>query len=276
MQTKNYTLLAVLLVASILCFANTDVNAQACDPNNPPNNPACGSFNGNTIEFLGTQSATCNLPSGSSTFVPCTAYIYRYTGSSTNQINVAIPKAVMTKFTSNDKTVAGCSQLVTDGSGDPTTHFGINLLTHNICRVAVTGSALSTPFTIKADASTPDLDSWQVRQSSTQVFFDSLLGPGVPAAPIAETAATVTTSEGVSVSYTNVGGQITITGGSGRVVPINNTKLCILNTGGPVTFSNAQGNWTCETITFATEQCDIKTAGTDPCRFIGGSCVLFP
>ena len=83
-----------------------------------------------------------------------------------------------------------------------------------------------------------------------------------------------------SVSYTNVSGQITITNGSGRVVPISNTKLCILKPGGdptvPYTSSLFANNWTCETITFATEQCDIKTKGSDPCRFIGGSCVVFP
>ncbi len=264
MQTKHFALLSALLLVLTLFFANTKVYAAACD------SPQCGDFNGNTIQFLETISTTCKLSAGSAT--PCTEYRYRYTGSATNQINVAIPKEVMTKFTSADRAVAGCSQLITDGSGDSTTGFGINLVTHNVCRVAITGSALSTPFSIRADPSSPQPDAWEVRQSSSQVFADFLLGPGVPPAPVAETAATLKTSEGVSVSYTNVGGQITVTSGTGETVPISDTKLCIFNGGSNRTFP---ANWTCETIEFATDQCDIKTTGGDPCRFIGGTCILY-
>jgi len=94
----------------------------------------------------------------------------------------------------------------------------------------------------------------------------------VPPAPVAETAATLKTSEGVSVSYTNMGGQITVTSGTGATVPISDTKLCIFNGGSNRTFP---ANWTCETIEFATDQCDIKTTGGDPCRFIGGTCILY-
>ena len=268
MQTKIYALLPAALLAIIVFFANTKGYTATCD------SPQCGDFNGNTIQFLETISTTCKLAAGSAT--PCTAFKYLYTGSATNQINIAIPKEVMTKFTSADKTVAGCSQLITDGSGDSTTGFGKNLLTHNVCRVAITGTSLSTPFIIRADPSSPQPDAWQVRQSSTQVFADVLLAPGVPPAPVAETAATLTTSDGVTVSYTNVGGQITT---SARVVPISGTKLCIVKPTGnpavPYTDITFKDNWTCETITFATEQCDIKTTNADPCRFVGGSCISY-
>src|SRR5438132_7021771 len=106
MQTKTYALMSMLLFTLTIVFASTIVYAaETCAP---LVSPQCGDFGGNTIKFLNTQPATCNLPAGSATFVPCTAYSYLYMGSPTNQINVAIPKAVMTKFTSADKAVAGC------------------------------------------------------------------------------------------------------------------------------------------------------------------------
>ncbi|HXG50360.1 MAG TPA: hypothetical protein VNN77_03020 [candidate division Zixibacteria bacterium] len=275
MQKARFLVLCGLLIVALALLAYSEAGAVANGDGSCSSAEEagldCASFSplSAIIEFLGTTPTTCTVGAGP---VKCTEYKYQYTGSSTNQINVAIPKDVMTKFTSGDKTVAGCSQLITDGSGDSTTNFGINLSTHNVCRVAITGTALSKPFSIRVDPSSPLPGSWQVRQSSTQVAADLLLGPGTPAAPVAETAATLTTSEGTTISYTNVNGQITVTSGDAATVPISDTKLCIFNGGLDRTFP---ANWTCETIAFATDQCDIKTTGGDPCRFVGGSCISY-
>jgi len=268
MRKSRDLLWSALWIGIVLFFASSKSYA-AC---NPADGTKCGDFGRNTIQLIATASATCSVSMGS---VACTRYDYTYTGSPTT-IEVLIPKSLQTKFTSADAAAAGCSALFTNGEGDTTNGFGVNIVTHNLCKVQ---PLTSTTFSIFADPSTASPLSWQeiVNKSITA---DTLNGPGIPGDKIAETGATVTTSEGVSVSYTNVSGQITITNGSGRVVPISNTKLCILKPGGdptvPYTSSLFANNWTCETITFATEQCDIKTKGSDPCRFIGGSCVVFP
>jgi hypothetical protein len=267
---KSIDVLGLAVLIGIAAFFASTRSYAACAP---ALGTKCGDFGKNTITLLSTSVGPC--PSG----VPsCTKYTYEYRGSNTNQIELLIPKTVQTKFVTS-AAAAGCSALITDGSGDPANSFGVNIVTHNLCKLTANISDLST-FDIFADPSTAKPLSWQEIVNKS-VTADTLDGPGIPGDTVAETAATLTTSEGVSVQYTNVGGQITITGGSGRVVPVTNTKLCILKVGGtpvsltsnPVAFAN---NWTCETITFATEQCDIKTAGSDPCRFIGGSCVVYP
>jgi hypothetical protein len=254
-------LLSVLLIGIVVFFASTKIYAAAC---NPTLGTKCGDFGTQTITLNATASAACNVSTGQ---VACTKYTYVYTGSPT-AIEVLIPKTVQTKFTAADASAAGCSALITDGTGDPTNSFGVNIVTHNLCKVQLAAGA----FSIFADAGTATKPlSWQeiVNRSITA---DTLDGPAVPGDKIAETAATLTTSEGVSVSYTNVGGQITVTSGTGETVPISDTKLCIFNGGSNRTFP---ANWTCETIEFATDQCDIKTTGGDPCRFIGGTCILY-
>ena len=226
----------------------------------------CGQFgSGNIIEFLGTASATCGT-------LPCTEYKYRYTGTSTNQIEFLIPKAVQTNI--NTSALSNCFQLIVsteiNPGGNSTTGFGVNILTHNLCKLPANLATL-TQFSIYADPSTAKPLSWEVSFGKT-VRADTIKGPAVPGDKIAETAATLTTSEGVSVSYTNAGGVITPTGG--RVVPISRTKLCVVKPSAPSSpvFPN---DYTCETISFATDQCDIKTTGTDPCRFIGGSALCY-
>lgn len=58
-------------------------------------------------------------------------------------------------------------------------------------------------------------------------------------------------------------------------MPQGGAKLYVVNEGGnptvPYTDPNFSANWTCETITHTTEQCDIKSDGGDPCRMIGGT-----
>ena len=258
----------------------------------------CANFGSSVVEFLGSfASSQCRLAAGGT--ANCTTYYYRYTGAATNQLNIALPTRVNKSF----KTAAdiNCSQYLTGGAGDPTTGFGKNQLTLGVCRIAqnLAGAPLDVVapaganFVIVADPSSYDkvnpLD-WQLklgyncsdddrRRSTNGVFAGSILGPFGPQVTVLESAATLTTPTGEFVSYTNTAGNIKITGGDARVVPLGSTKLCILNEGGdpnvPYTSGSFAANWTCETVTYATEQCDIKTSGTDPCRYIGGVCIQY-
>lgn len=245
----------------------------------------CANFGANVVEFRGAfPSAQCQVNSG---LALCTVYFYLYTGSTTNQLNVAIP-IKLTQIL-NEASEIHCSQYLTGGAGDPTTGFGKNLLTLGICRIANNLSNLppdlnppsSANFFIAVDPSAIDKtmpNSLQVKQGN-HVFAGSVVGPTMPEAEVNEAAVTLKTPTGETVSYTNSGGNITITGGSARIVPLSGTKLCIVNPNGdptvPFTSPAFPSNWTCETITFATEQCDIKTTNSDPCRFIGGTCVKY-
>ena len=258
----------------------------------------CATFGTSVIEFLGSfASSQCPLAAGG--MAQCTAYYYRYTGASSNQINIAIPNRVTKTF----KTAADiqCSQFLTGGAGDPTTGFGRNQLSLGICRIArnVMGAPLdvTTPaganFMIQTDPSSYDKNNpldWQLklgsncrdedrRSNRSGVFAASLLGPFGAQIDVLESAVTLTTPTGQSVSYTNAAGNIRITGGTARIVPQGGTKLCVINEGGdtsvPYTSPSFAANWTCETITYTTEQCDIKTDGGDPCRMIGGTCIKY-
>lgn len=247
---------------------------------------ACVTLNSNVIEFLGAFASTqCRLSSGQ--LKACTAYYYRYTGGATNQVNVAIPARLTKTF----KTAAdiNCSQLLTGGAGDPTTGFGKNQVSLGICRVAQNLANSPVDITVPPGAnlvltvdpsgvsSANPLD-WQLKQGSS-VTAGGLLGPYESQPQISESAVTLTTPDGASVSYTNLAGNIKITGGNARIVPQGGTKLCVVNEGGdasvPYTSSSFAANWTCETITYATDQCDIKTDGGDPCRYIGGVCIKY-
>ena len=247
----------------------------------------CALLGVNVIEFLGVfPSLSCRL-STSTTPAPCTAYYYRYTGSATNQLNVALPLRVTKTF----KTAAdiNCSQFLTGGAGDPTTGFGKNQLSLGICRIAQNLATSPVDISVPPGANivlTVDPSSisnknpldWQLKQGSS-VYPASIVGPFDTQPEILESAVTLTTPAGATVSYTNLAGNIKITGGSARIVPQGGTKLCTLNVGGDAsvayTSSSFAANWTCETVTFATDQCDIKTDGGDPCRMIGGTCIKY-
>ena len=258
----------------------------------------CANFGSSVIEFLGSSALTnCTLQAGGTS--SCTAYYYRYTGLATNQLNIAIPNRVTkTLKTASD---LGCQQFLTGGAGDPTTGFGRNQLSLGICRIASnlqTSQLNAAPpagatFVLTADQSAFDpanpLD-WQLRlgnncsdddrrRSRGGVFAGRLLGPYNPQIDVLESAVTLVTPTGQSVSYTNSAGNLKITGGVARIVPQGGTKLCVVNEGGnpsvPYTDPNFSANWTCETITYTTEQCDIKTDGGDPCRMIGGTCIKY-
>lgn len=248
----------------------------------------CGTFGTNVIEFRGAFSSTqcpVNDPVGTAS---CTVYFYRYTGSGSNQINVGIPIKLTETFL-NEASEINCSQYLTGGTGDPTTGFGMNISFLGICRIA--NSLAPVPpdinpptnanFSLATDPSKIDTtvpNSWQIKEGKI-VYAASILGPAIPEEQVLESAVTLTTPTGETVSYTNSGGKITITGGTARIVPLSGTKLCIVNPGGDpmVRYTDPAfpSNWTCETITFATEQCDIKTTNSDPCRMIGGTCIKY-
>ena len=259
----------------------------------------CLNLGGNVIEFLGSfASSQCHLANAQTT--NCTTYFYRYTGAANTQLNVAIPARITQRLkTASD---LGCAQFITGGAGDPTTGFGKNQLSLGICRIALNlaGPVDVTPpaganFVITADPSAFDnknpLD-WQLKPASTTtkskdddhsttsvLFAGSLVGPFGPQAEVLETAVTLSTPNGQTVSYSNIAGNIKLTAGNARVIPPGGTKLCTVNVNGdpkvPYTAANFSANWTCETVTFATDQCDIKTDGGDPCRMIGGTCIKY-
>ena len=249
----------------------------------------CATFGTSVIEFLGSFASThCPLHSGGN--VQCTAYYYRYTGAASNQLNVALPSRITKVF--NTAADINCSQFLTGGAGDPTTGFGKNQLSLGICRIAqnLAGAPLDVTapaganFVIVADPSGHDANNpldWQLKLGASRggVYAASLLGPFSPQLDVLETAVTLVTPSGQSVSYSNSAGNIKITGGSARIVPQGGTKLCVINPGGdesvPYTSPNFAANWTCETITYASDQCDIKTDGGDPCRMIGGTCIKY-
>lgn len=276
------------LVAVFMLFPLQEAGAVAdgngvCSPEELANFD-CGRFGPNVIEFRGASAGTCVVNSGPGT-APCTVYFYLYTGLSTNQVNVAIPLNLNQVL--NDAVEIDCSQYYTNGSGDPTTGFGKNMLTLGICRTANNLSSLpvinNDPGTwnlwIATDPSFPDRKeplSWQLKQGR-DVYAASIVGPVASQPPVFESGASLTTSEGKTISYTLSGDQVIITSNNADVVPMDKTKLCISSPPAvdPNFFPNPGEAYRCETISFVTEQCDVKTTGSDPCRYIGGRCILY-
>jgi len=274
---KHMSVLLSALVLAVLTFVvHTEAGAVA-DGNGSCSsaeiqNKDCGIVNGNAIEFVGASATTCTVGAGT---VPCTAYFYRYTGGASSQVNILIPKKVMTKFTSADTNAAGCSQLLTLGQGDSTTGFGKNNLTDNVCRIAFSlaslplGAPASANFSIQADPSVFDPLSWQ-QKAGNNIAATVINGPGLIQTAVTETGATVQTTDGVECSYVTAGGDINLSGCStGSIVPLSSSKLCIPS--GTPNFNGLR----CETIAYVTEGCDIKTTGTDPCRLVSGRWVCY-
>lgn len=305
MKKSTRLLAAALTLGATSMFlpkAHAAANGDGVCQANETANSECAVLGPAVLEFLGSTAASqCKLDDN--TFAPCTAYYYRYSGAAANQLNVAIPARNTRTF--NSATEIGCQQFLTGGAGDPTTGFGRNQRSLGICRVAKNLNAAPIDATVPPGAnlvltvdpsaydSKNPLD-WQLKKGSNQGYDDddeghgnsssglfaaSLLGPFSTQPDVTESAVTLTTPAGASVSYTNLGGNIRIVSGNARVVPQGSTKLCIVKPGGnpavPYTSPDFKLNWDCETITFATEQCDIKTSGSDPCRMIGGTCIQF-
>lgn len=275
MLRKKYVSLLILVTGFWLFLPTTKECGStygACLPNDFATY-RCANFGGSIIEFLGVKNYSCTLTDSSS--APCTIYFYKYEGLATNQVNIAIPKPVTTVI--NEAGEINCSQVYSLGEGDPVTNFGIGLLSMNVCRSAPSFGALppSPPdganFFIRADPSHFDnkkpLD-WQVRFNKTEVYRALLVGPASLVAPVAETAVTLTSSNGSTCSYAIEGGQVVLVNcPSGSYLPVTDAKLCLP---AKLTQTPTFGTWYCENISFVTDQCDIKTAGYDPCRSSGG------
>jgi hypothetical protein len=289
---KRTFMILLLVIAVFVLFSNQEAGAVAngdgvCSGPEIANRE-CANFGANVIEFLGARDGMCIDSSTVEASLPCTVYYYKYTGSTTNQINVAIP-LYLTKVV-NDPAEINCSQFLTNGVGDPTTGFGKGFTTFGICRIAQTGTSFppipiptGANFYIAADRSFFDRAeplAWQVRYDSKTVWNSPLVGPVATVLPVEQTGATLTTSEGKSITYAVQGGGVTITQGTGSIVPMEKTKLCLpCVTGQTASFSvtsgPSAGSYCCETISYATENCDIKTTGADPCRWIGGVCIKY-
>lgn len=260
----------------------------------------CATLGAAIVEFLGAYpSSQCLLATGQTT--SCTSYYYRYSGAAANQLNVAIP--VRNTQTFKKAADINCSQFYNTGTGDPTTGFGKNQNSLGVCRIAyrIGGAVTTTPaalagianFVITVDPSTYDTKNpldWQLKQASTsskskdddyssKTFAASIVGPYSSQPEVYESSVSLITPTGQTVSYSNLGGNIAVTSAVGRAVPLSGTKLCVVKpTGNPaVSYTDAafSANWDCETIIYATEQCDIKTDGNDPCRFVGGTCIKY-
>ena len=257
----------------------------------------CATFGTSVVEYLGAfGSNKCPMDDG--TFASCTTYYYRYTGGPTNQVNVAIPTRLLK--TIDSATEAHCQQLFVNGSGDPTTGFGKNVKSLEICRTSSNLASapdvtppLGANFALVTDPSAVDAKNpldWQIKRpvhdddsddshGASKVYAASLVGPYSPQPIVQESAVTLVTPSGATVSYSNNAGTLQITGGNGRIVPQSSTKLCVVKAGGnpnvPYTDPAFSANWDCGTVTYATEQCDIKTDNHDPCRYIGGTCILY-
>jgi len=290
-MSKRASMIVISLVAAFILFHSPEAGAVAngdgvCSVAEVATFD-CGQFGPNVIEFRGASIGMCTVDSGTpaQSTVPCTVYMYLYTGGTTNQVNLAIPLNLTQVV--NDANEVNCSQYITNGSGDPTTGFGKNLLTLGICRIANNASSLPVinndpgnwNILVATDPSFPDKNmplSWQLRQSKTEVFAASIVGPVASQPPVYESGASLTTSEGKTISYTLSGDQVIITSGNANIIPMDQTKLCLPTLEGQeVTFSKNDMNFTCETISYVTEQCDVKTTGSDPCRYIGGRCIQY-
>lgn len=277
-DSTRSALMAVSLVGGISAYQHAMALADGnglCSPAETQNFE-CVNLGANVIEFIGTQAVT----NGGTT------YNYKYTGTTNNQLNVAIPTRTAKIIT--PAVNAQCSQYLTGGAGDPTTGFGKNQLTLAICRIAFNLNTATVPFSITVDPSAVDRKNpldWQLKQGHA-LYAGSLVGPFTPQAEITESDVTLTTPTGNTVHYSNLGGNIQIipsgtTSPSARVLPTGGLKICTVNANPPndpnVPFTSAdfKNNWSCETVTFVTDQCDIKTKGSDPCRSIGGSMICY-
>ena len=133
-------------------------------------------------------------------------------------------------------------------------------------------------FVDRSTVSSDSVIDVQLKKGSS-LYPGRMVGPKVTPPQVYEPEASLITPDGKYSSYRINAGTPVITGGVGRVVPEGGTKLCIVNENGdkniPYTNPDFSSNWVCETITYATEQCDIKTDGGDPCRMIGGTCIKY-
>lgn len=272
MKGRRKSSLFVSLAMGIFAFSvYTDVSIAApdgiCTPGSAEQTTyQCGNFDGNVIEFDKAEPVAggCVTNIG---IRPCTRYDYKYTGSSTGQI-VNLISTDLVDGLNFDPVAVNCNQLLEAGVGDPTTNFGVNILTHVLCRIPQTGTSLA-PFSIFADPSSPTNPlAWQIKvgKSATAAL---VLGPTDPNAPIVNSGGTVTALDGSTVSYSNVGGTVTILEGDARVLEADQVFLCIENEGviGDPVFPD---DYTCDVVFFVDGDPNVQVGPNSTCiKYIG-------
>ncbi len=201
--------------------------------------------------------------------VPCSLFTYRFSGpSGDNQINLLISDRVQLVNISGTNS-AGCSQFITDGSGDSTTGFGKNILTFNVCRVAFNPNPTPDvpPLANIVIAARPAVADRTVDQlkAGKLVAASEILGPSGPVPPISTTTQTFTAGDGsaVTVQEDQQGNIISGIAPNGRILHIEDLILCIPKPG--VTNPGFPADYTCEPLTFTSSNAVVKTTGSDPC-----------
>ncbi len=300
MRTSKSVLLLMMVTALVTFFTYTEAGAVANGDGEcsvaEEDNFDCAVFNktGNVLEFLGTVSGLVTLDDNGTTR-PATFYFYKFVrgADSTNQLNLAIKLSFTDNF-NHEKNTVNCRKFITDGEGDPKTKFGLGMVNHGICRTVQNLKSLPLSvnplvganvfIAVEPSGADPDMPiAAQVIASNRYVESKEINGPAVAQLAVSESAVTLTTTDGVNCQISIQGGVPVITGEgcpTGKIIPTSQTKLCTPrdpdDVNGFTSFTNREIDWQCETITFVSDQCDVKTAGTDPCRFyISGFCIRY-
>jgi hypothetical protein len=294
--TKSLLLLAVVII--IMAFFTYTEASAACSSTQVQNGECVDLGTSFTLQIVRTSDgqfpfrAMCQL--GTNAPVACSVFSYFLnTGVGNNQLNYLVPHGFMPQGWDQSgfiNTVAvnklsGCSQLATDGTGDPTTGFGNGIKTFDTCRIAPSanantlfGVALSSTANIYI-ATLPAVAGLEAMQlkAGKETFLDFILSSGGSAPQISTTSETFTTAEGATVSVnTDQSGNLIGTPGL-RQVPQNNTRFCFPDptyTPAPNEFPT-NANWDCIPINFASNKCQIKGPGEDPWAYIGGTWILY-
>jgi hypothetical protein len=269
----------LLLVVGLVALFGYGGAEAACAPGHGLECADLGSF---TLELLAPSpiQTTCTnvavqpAQSGGVMNGPCTVYAYKLGGSLSgdNQLNLLIPAEFLVAS-------ASCQQFYILGNGDPTTGFGKGLKSHNTCRVASNlnpppgvdiGPPPGTNLIIVTSQALLDGTNTLLK-SGKSLAFEQILGPGSEVPPIATTTQTVTTGDGITLTVvTDQQGNLVSAlaknpDGSTRPVTIHDLSDLKLDVPGQGSLS----------LTFVTNNADLKVAGTDPCKIIGARAVCY-
>ncbi len=208
--------------------------------------------------------------------VPCSFFTYRFDGSpGENQLLFLVPDRVEFVFFLGTKST-GCSQLITDGRGDPTTGFGKHVTTFTVCRIV--GNELPAANVIFATRpAVSDRTAVQLKAGRSVAAGEILapFGPPPPISTIAEQIVTGDNTRSLTYQTDQEGNVLSCQATFGcTIIPVSQLQLCVPTVPNPDPTKFPTG-WLCEAITHATDRCDIKTGGGDPCRFIGGKCIRY-
>jgi hypothetical protein len=288
MVTRKSLVLFTLLVLIVALFTYSKASAVIVNGSCSPDESAkgeCAQLGPNfTLEIVPTTdgqfpfTANCNG-------VKCTVFPYFLNNPvGNNQLNFLVPRGFIPPQFLSPTNVSGCSQLYTNGAGDPTTGFGKGITTYDVCRVAPTAPSTIFPVTLSAPANifiatlpaVAGLDSIQLKAGNS-IFFNDILAAGGSVPQISTTSETFTSADGNTVTIkTDQSGNLIGAPGL-RQVPQANTRFCFPNTGytpAPNEFPTST-NWTCISIDFATNKAQIKSPGEDPWVYIGGTWILY-